>query len=82
VVFNLILAFGVLTAQVHNVGYNEVTFQQGVRVPVVQKDGAAARYGLLPGDVILEVDGVKVKPGALSCFDAFHASSLTGLHVV
>jgi S1-C subfamily serine protease len=54
----------VLTAQVHNIGYNEVTYQPGVRVPMVQKDSAAARYGLLPGDIILEVDGAKVKPGA------------------
>ena len=67
VVFNMILAFGVLVAQVNNVGYNDITYQQGVRLPIIQPGSAAERYGLLPGDMVLELDGVPVKPGAPRC---------------
>lgn len=62
----MILAFGVLTAQVADIGYTETTFEPGVRVPIIMKGSAAERYGLMPGDMILEMDGKTVAPGAAS----------------
>lgn len=59
----MILAFGVLTAQVANVGYAETTFSPGVRVPIVIKGGAAERYGVLPGDTLLALDNKLLTPG-------------------
>lgn len=63
VVFNLILAFAVLTAQVGTYGYSIPTYNPGVRVPIVMKDSAADRYGILPGDIILALDDKVVEPG-------------------
>jgi C-terminal processing protease CtpA/Prc len=65
VVFNVILAFAVLTAQVNNIGYAQATYEAGVRVPVVVKGGAAERYGVMPGDIILALDNEPVQAGAL-----------------
>jgi S1-C subfamily serine protease len=64
VIFNMILAFAVLTAQVGSVGYGETTYDPGVRVPVVTPGSAADRYGIRPGDTILALDGEAVAPSA------------------
>lgn len=60
----MILAFGVLTAQVNDIGYVDATFSPGVRVPIVMKNSAAERYGLRSGDVLLELDGKPIAGGA------------------
>jgi hypothetical protein len=65
VVFNMILAFLVTTAQVSNVGYTEATYDPGVRVPIVMQNSAAQRYGVLPGDVILALDNEDIASGAV-----------------
>ena len=62
----MILAFGVLTAQVGDIGYADTTFEPGVRVPIVMPGSAAQRYGLQAGDMILALDGDTIAPGAAS----------------
>lgn len=64
VVFNIILAFTVLVAQVHSTGYFDYTYGPGVQTGGVLQGGAGARYGLQRGDVILEIDGKPIKGGA------------------
>ena len=52
----MILAYAALTAQIVNVGYQDVSYSPGVRVPIVLERSAAARAGILPGDLILALD--------------------------
>jgi Peptidase family M50 len=66
VIFNVILAFMVTVAQVQDIGYMHTTYNPGVRLPIVMKGGAAERYGLLPGDVILALDDKTVPTGAFA----------------
>ena len=60
VVANVVFAFGILLAQMASVGQLEQVYLPGVRVPVVAASSAAARAGLLPGDIVTAVDGVPV----------------------
>lgn len=64
VVANIIFAFLIIFAQVLSVGLPEQEVFPGVSVPDVRPFSAASRDGLLPGDVILEVNGSEFpKPG-------------------
>uniref|UniRef100_A0A0R0JXB5 PDZ domain-containing protein n=1 Tax=Glycine max TaxID=3847 RepID=A0A0R0JXB5_SOYBN len=64
VVANIIFAFVIIFAQVLFVGLPEQEVFPGVVVPDVRPFSAASRDGLVPGDVILEVNGSEFpKPG-------------------
>ncbi|KAG4967582.1 hypothetical protein JHK85_034012 [Glycine max] len=64
VVANIIFAFAIIFAQVLSVGLPEQEVFPGVVVPDVRAFSAASRDGLVPGDVILEVNGSEFsKPG-------------------
>jgi S1-C subfamily serine protease len=65
VIFNVILAFMVTVAQVQDIGYMNTTYNPGVRLPIIMKGGAAEKYGLLPGDLILALDDQPVPTGVL-----------------
>ncbi|KAK1304198.1 hypothetical protein QJS10_CPB11g01365 [Acorus calamus] len=58
VVANIVFAYLIIFVQVVSVGLPVQEPFPGVLVPEVRASSAAARYGLLPGDVILTVDGV------------------------
>lgn len=62
-IFNVILAFMVTVAQVQNIGYMNTTYSPGVRLPIIMQGGAAEKYGLLPGDIILALDDKIVPAG-------------------
>ena len=55
----------VTVAQVQDIGYMNTTYSPGVRLPIIMKGGAAEKYGLLPGDVILALDDKLVPTGVL-----------------
>ncbi|MQM04885.1 hypothetical protein Taro_037690 [Colocasia esculenta] len=59
VVANAIFAYAIIFTQVLSVGLPVQEPLAGVRVPEVRAGSAAARAGLLPGDVILGVDGLQ-----------------------
>lgn len=61
----MILAFIVTVAQVQDIGYMNTSYNPGVRLPIIMKGGAAEKYGLLPGDVILALDDKIVPTGML-----------------
>ncbi|XP_028785644.1 membrane metalloprotease ARASP, chloroplastic-like [Neltuma alba] len=64
VIANTIFAFLIIFAQVLSVGLPVQEVFPGVSVPEVRPFSAASRDGLLPGDVILEVNGNDLpKPG-------------------
>ncbi|KFK42853.1 hypothetical protein AALP_AA1G047400 [Arabis alpina] len=58
IVANVIFAYAIIFAQVVSVGLPVQESFPGVLVPDVKSYSAASRDGLLPGDVILAVDGV------------------------
>lgn len=64
VVANIIFAYLIIFAQVVSIGLPVQEVFPGVLVPDVRPLSAASRYGLLPGDVIVSVNGVELlKPG-------------------
>ncbi|GAB2274901.1 hypothetical protein Dimus_009671 [Dionaea muscipula] len=64
VIANIIFAYVIIFVQVLSVGLPVQEAFPGVLVPEVRPFSAASRDGLLPGDVILSVDGVELsKPG-------------------
>lgn len=67
VIANTIFAFLIIFVQVLSVGLPVQEVFPGVAVPEVKPFSAASRDGLLPGDVILEVNGSDLpKPGPSS----------------
>jgi S1-C subfamily serine protease len=82
VIFNVILAFMVTVAQVQDIGYINTTYNPGVRLPIVMKGGAAERYGLLPGDVILALDEKTVRGGEFRVYIALHFALLLSINAV
>nr|DAD20467.1 TPA_asm: hypothetical protein HUJ06_021930 [Nelumbo nucifera] len=69
VIANIIFAYGIIFGQVLSVGLPVQEAFPGVLVPEVRAYSAAARDGLLPGDVILAVNGIELPrtgPAAVS----------------
>ncbi|XP_061967035.1 membrane metalloprotease ARASP, chloroplastic-like [Populus nigra] len=69
VIANIIFAYAIILAQVLSVGLPVQEAFPGVLVPEVRAFSAASRDGLLPGDVILAVNGTnlpKTGPNAVS----------------
>jgi len=54
---NVIFALAILLTQVNTVGFNEQSFQPGVKVSQLLSTSAAKDYGIRVGDVILAVNG-------------------------
>ncbi|KAL6287353.1 hypothetical protein ACE6H2_011743 [Prunus campanulata] len=63
VVANIIFAYLIIFTQVLSVGLPVQEAYPGVLVPEVRPFSAASRDGLLPGDVILEVNGIELPKG-------------------
>ncbi|KAG8097519.1 hypothetical protein GUJ93_ZPchr0013g36144 [Zizania palustris] len=74
VVANLVFAFLIVYAQALTVGVPVQAQLPGVLVPEVLPGSAAARAGLLPGDVILAVPGVAPDPSVPALVDLVKAS--------
>ncbi|KAL5209229.1 hypothetical protein ABZP36_004852 [Zizania latifolia] len=74
VVANLVFAFLIVYAQALTVGVPVQAQLPGVLVPEVLPGSAAARAGLLPGDVILAVPGVAPDPSVPVLVDLVKAS--------
>ncbi|XWS33984.1 hypothetical protein CRYUN_Cryun21dG0000300 [Craigia yunnanensis] len=69
VVANIIFAYAIIFTQVLSVGLPVQEAFSGVLVPEVRAFSAASRDGLLPGDVILAINGIelpKAGPGVVS----------------
>lgn len=69
VIANIIFAYAIIFVQVLSVGLPVQEAFPGVLVPEVRVYSAASRDGLLPGDVILAIDGIelpKTGPNAIS----------------
>ncbi|CAL1393762.1 unnamed protein product [Linum trigynum] len=67
VVANIIFAYAIILVQVCSVGLPVQEAFPGVLVPEVRPFSAASRDGLLPGDVIVSINGSEVlKPGVNS----------------
>ncbi|OMO83060.1 hypothetical protein CCACVL1_11584 [Corchorus capsularis] len=69
VVANIIFAYAIIFTQVLSVGLPVQEAFSGVLIPEVRAFSAASRDGLLPGDVILAIDGIelpKTGPGVVS----------------
>lgn len=60
IIANVIFAYAIIFAQVISVGLPVQEAFPGVLVPDVKSFSAASRDGLLPGDVILAVDGIEL----------------------
>ncbi|XP_065873912.1 membrane metalloprotease ARASP, chloroplastic [Euphorbia lathyris] len=60
VVANIIFAYTIIFVQVLSVGLPVQEVFPGVLVPEVRPFSAASRDGLLPGDVILAIDGIEL----------------------
>ncbi|VVA90047.1 unnamed protein product [Arabis nemorensis] len=60
IIANVIFAYAIIFAQVISVGLPVQESFPGVLVPDVKSFSAASRDGLLPGDVILAVDGIEL----------------------
>eukprot|EP00960_Hanusia_phi_P046226 757702-Hanusia_phi.AAC.1 len=61
VLFNMILAWGAIFGSVTSNGVVVPVLDQGVVVSsLVDGNGAGARYGMKPGDVIVEIDGKNI----------------------
>ncbi|XP_050382383.1 probable membrane metalloprotease ARASP2, chloroplastic [Argentina anserina] len=63
VIANVIFAYAIIFTQVLSVGLPVQEGYPGVLVPDVRPFSAASRDGLLPGDVILEVNGIQLPKG-------------------
>jgi len=58
VIFNMILSWSAIFVSVSTVGVTTPIVMPGVAVPgIADPNGAAARYGLAEGDVIMQVNG-------------------------
>ncbi|PIA57815.1 hypothetical protein AQUCO_00500023v1 [Aquilegia coerulea] len=64
VIANVIFAYAIIFVQVISVGLPVQEVFPGVIVPEVRASSAAARDGLLPGDVILSVNGLELPKNA------------------
>eukprot|EP00210_Caulerpa_lentillifera_P008285 g7906.t1 len=62
VVANFLFAFSLLFAQVCTIGVTNEVIETGVTIPRVLSGSAAEKAGLLPGDVILSVEGKETAP--------------------
>ena len=64
VIFNMILSYMAIFASVTTIGISTPVVNPGVAVPgIADPNGAAARYGLEPGDVIVKVNGKELLAG-------------------
>jgi len=64
VIFNMILSWSAIFASVSTIGITTPVVMPGVAVPgIADPNGAAARYGLNAGDVIMQVEGKDVLMG-------------------
>jgi len=64
VIFNMILSYTAIFGSVTTIGISTPVMMPGVAVPgIADPNGAAARSGLMAGDVIIQVDGEDVLSG-------------------
>ncbi|WCJ37560.1 hypothetical protein M5689_018684 [Euphorbia peplus] len=74
VVANIIFAYTIIFVQVLSVGLPVQEVFPGVLVPEVRPFSAASRDGLLPGDVILAIDGIELpRVGPIAVTDVVDA---------
>uniref|UniRef100_A0A1D1XD10 Putative zinc metalloprotease slr1821 n=1 Tax=Anthurium amnicola TaxID=1678845 RepID=A0A1D1XD10_9ARAE len=79
VVANALFAYLIIFTQVLSVGLPVQEPLPGVRVPEVRADSPAARYGILPGDVILGIDGLSSPPSVPDLVDLIKGSPNRGV---
>lgn len=66
VIANLIFAYFLLVGQAVTIGFQEIDYKPGVLVPqlLTEAESAAVKAGMQPGDIILEVDSLKLGDSA------------------
>ena len=66
VIANLIFAYFLLVGQAATIGFQDINYKPGVLVPQLlnQAESAAAKAGVQPGDIILQIDNVKLGDSA------------------